>query len=185
MIGAMHRSARVATHNFLALGLEEIVEGIFEFHAGTPDGKARQERALALWREQKYDEVFQLHEEIVEQDLKPALEKLGVVEVPQISEHLRKGYSISSCYGMTLTQKTISLPENLYNRLKAKKKSGENFPDVISRLLDQEECHQKPSITKFFGILGENSEEWDKIEEEIYAKRAHTSDRAKIDLDER
>ncbi len=83
-----------------------------------------------------------------------------------------------------MTQKTISLPENLYDRLKAKKKPGENFPDVISRLLDQEESHQKPPITKFFGILGENSEEWDKIEEELYANRSRTSDRERLDLDE-
>jgi predicted CopG family antitoxin len=85
---------------------------------------------------------------------------------------------------MALSQKTISLPEPLYNRLKAKKKPGENFPDVIARLLDQEEHHQKPPISKFFGILGEDSEEWDKIEEDIYKNRLRKSGRDAINFDE-
>jgi predicted CopG family antitoxin len=85
---------------------------------------------------------------------------------------------------MGLSQKTISLPENLYNRLKAKKKPGENFPDVIARLLDQEEHHQKPPITKFFGILGDDSEEWDKIEDGIYKNRLRKSDRDEIKFED-
>jgi Leucine-rich repeat (LRR) protein len=75
-----------------ALGDDEVVEGIYMFHAGTPDGEARQARALALWGEQQFDELSLLHGEIVEKDLKPTLEKLGAVEVPQISEQLRGGY---------------------------------------------------------------------------------------------
>nr|MDO8088358.1 antitoxin VapB family protein [Candidatus Sigynarchaeum springense] len=83
-----------------------------------------------------------------------------------------------------MSQKTISLPEPLYNRLKAKKKPGENFPELISRLLDQEEHHQKPPITKFFGILGDNSEEWDKIEEDIYKNRLRSSGRDRLDFED-
>jgi len=68
--------------------------------------------------------------------------------------------------------------------LKAKKKPGENFPELISRLLDQEEHHQKPPITKFFGILGDNSEEWDKIEEDIYKNRLRSSGRDRLDFED-
>jgi hypothetical protein len=75
-----------------SLGLSEITEGIFEFAASTPEGKVRQEKAIILYEEEKWNDLRVLQEEIVEQDLKPALENLGAVEVPQISEHLRKGY---------------------------------------------------------------------------------------------
>lgn len=85
---------------------------------------------------------------------------------------------------MTTGQKTISLPEPLYNRLKAKKKPGENFQDVITRLLNQEEHHEKPPVSKFFGVLGDDSDEWDKIEEEIYNDRSRESERDAIRFDD-
>ncbi len=66
-----------------ALQLDEIMEGVYKFRADTPAGKAREEQALALWKERKYDELSALHEEIVALDLKPAIEELGAVESPR------------------------------------------------------------------------------------------------------
>ncbi len=78
-------------------------------------------------------------------------------------------------------QKTIALPEPVYNRLKAKKKPGENFPELIIRLLEQEEKNNKPEITRLFGILGENSNEWDEIEKDIYNNRLRAAKHGRHD----
>ncbi len=36
-----------------------------------------------------------------------------------------------------MTQKTLSVPEDLYNKLKTKKKNSETFPDLIERLMSE------------------------------------------------
>jgi hypothetical protein len=54
-------------------------------------------------------------------------------------------------------------------------------------LLDEQDARSKKDITRIFGILGENSEEWDRIEKNIYEGRAGGMDRdwAKLDEEER
>jgi predicted CopG family antitoxin len=71
-----------------------------------------------------------------------------------------------------MTQKTISLPEELYDRLKNKKKKNETFPELIRRLLSEEEKIKKTrNIDDLAGAFGDTSEEWDDIENEIYKDR--------------
>lgn len=71
-----------------------------------------------------------------------------------------------------MTQKTISLPEELYDRLKNKKKKNETFPDLIQRLLlEEEKIKTDRNIDDLEGAFGDTSEEWDSIEKEIYRDR--------------
>ncbi len=81
-------------------------------------------------------------------------------------------------------QKTISLPESLYKRLKAKKKPTETFPDLIERLLGETGEQKTPPISSLFGLLEENTEdEWDQIEQKIYADRLRPENRRQLALD--
>ena len=71
-----------------------------------------------------------------------------------------------------MTQKTLSLPEDLYNRLKAKKGKDETFPDLIRRLINEEEEHERfHQIEDMTGAFGDNSDEWDDIEVMLYRER--------------
>ena len=71
-----------------------------------------------------------------------------------------------------MTQKTLSLPEELYDRLKAKKGKKETFPDLIRRLISEEEKHKTShQIEDLKGAFGDNSEEWEDIEKMIYEER--------------
>ena len=74
-----------------------------------------------------------------------------------------------------MTQKTISLPEDVYQKLKAEKRKNETFPQLILRLIKKQKINE--SIDKFAGIFKEDSEEWGKIEEMIYDDRLRTSRR--------
>ena len=56
--------------------------------------------------------------------------------------------------------------------LKARRRPKETFSDLLRRLLDEQDARSKKDITKIFGILGESSEEWDRIEKDIYDARA-------------
>ncbi|MHA1150407.1 MAG: antitoxin VapB family protein [Promethearchaeota archaeon] len=68
-----------------------------------------------------------------------------------------------------MTNKTISLPEEIYFALKKKKRKGESFPELITRLLKtEEERHNK--LESIAGSLRED-DEWDDIIEEIYKDR--------------
>lgn len=72
-----------------------------------------------------------------------------------------------------MTQKTLSLPEDLYDRLKEKKGKNETFPELIKRLIDEEEKRSKShQIKDLDGAFGDESEEWDKIEKIIYEERS-------------
>ena len=83
-----------------------------------------------------------------------------------------------------MVQKTISLPEELYLKLKAKKEKNETFPDLIKRLLHEEDIHKKKhQISDLAGAFGEGSEEWIKIEEELYKDRLRPSSRKGISFD--
>lgn len=83
-----------------------------------------------------------------------------------------------------MTQKTISLPEEIYFKLKSKKRKNETFPDLIKRLLNDEEKREEDhKIMDLAGAFGENSEEWEKIEQELYKDRLRPSKRKAITFD--
>lgn len=73
--------------------------------------------------------------------------------------------------------KTIALSEEIYNKLRKKKRSGESFSDLISRMLNDEEKRKENPITDYFGTLDDNDEEWDRIEKEIYEDRFNLPER--------
>lgn len=68
-----------------------------------------------------------------------------------------------------MTNKTISLPEEIYLKLKKEKHKGETFGDVISRLIKERET-KREKLESLAGVLSED-EEWDDIIEQIYADR--------------
>ncbi|HUY00120.1 MAG TPA: antitoxin VapB family protein [Candidatus Deferrimicrobium sp.] len=77
-----------------------------------------------------------------------------------------------------MTQKTISLPEPIYNKLKSKKRPNETFTDLILRLINEEEKFKGVrSIETFFGAFEEDSDEWDEIEKRLYKARDESQKR--------
>ena len=68
-----------------------------------------------------------------------------------------------------MTQKTISLPEDVYNALKKQKRKGESFSELITRLL-HEKLAKERNLEKLAGSLKED-DEWDRILEDIYEDR--------------
>lgn len=78
-----------------------------------------------------------------------------------------------------MTQKTISLPEDVYIRLKQLKADDETFGQLISRLMKtQEDIPDEVPLDAFAGAFGdEDSEEWGEIEKKLYATRMRPSDR--------
>jgi len=68
-----------------------------------------------------------------------------------------------------MTNKTISLPEDLYDKLKKQKRKGESFPELIDRLI-KERKSRKQQLEALAGSLIED-EEWDDILQEIYEDR--------------
>ena len=85
-----------------------------------------------------------------------------------------------------MTQKTISLPENVYNSLKKQKKERETYADLISRLLNEKQQQQPSSdISQFYGQLEEEDKgEWDQIEDSIYKNRRISSKKTIEHLDD-
>ncbi|MBI1935857.1 antitoxin VapB family protein [Candidatus Woesearchaeota archaeon] len=63
-----------------------------------------------------------------------------------------------------MATKTISITEEAYERLKAKKENNESFTDVINRVIG------KRSLLELAGILSE--EEADQLEKHIKERRA-------------
>lgn len=63
-----------------------------------------------------------------------------------------------------MATKTISITEEAYVRLKAKKKGNESFSDVINKITN------KVNLRDFFGIL--NKEEADRLEKSVREARA-------------
>ncbi len=77
-----------------------------------------------------------------------------------------------------MTQKTISLPESVYKKLKSKKKTDETFTDLILRLLNEKEAKKEiKNIKAYFGAFEEDSEEWDNIEKHLYKAREESKKR--------
>lgn len=68
-----------------------------------------------------------------------------------------------------MKNKTISLPEDIYNKLKMQKKKGESFPELIDRLVKEKKT-KKQQLEALAGSLKED-EEWDQIIKEIYEDR--------------
>ena len=74
-----------------------------------------------------------------------------------------------------MTQKTISLPEDVYDKLKAEKRENESFAQLILRLLKQEKS--KTPIEPLAGIFEQESSEWEEIEKKLYTDRLRSSQR--------
>ena len=68
-----------------------------------------------------------------------------------------------------MTQKTISLPEDVYLLLKKQKLHGESFPELITRLIQVKSSSEK-NLEKLAGCL-KDDDEWDTILEDIYEDR--------------
>ena len=85
-----------------------------------------------------------------------------------------------------MTQKTISLPEPVYENLRKQKKKTETFSDLITRLLkENKEKDIRPDISFYYGKLEEEEDgEWDKIEADIYKDRLRPPIREKLSLDD-
>lgn len=68
-----------------------------------------------------------------------------------------------------MPNKTISLPEEIYFKLKREKRKGETFPELISRLLKE----KKNEETKLESVAGslKDDDEWDDILKKLYEDR--------------
>ncbi len=71
-----------------------------------------------------------------------------------------------------MTQKTVSLSEEAYEKLRRVKKEGESFSQLILRLIERE---VNVSILDFAGAFAEGSDEWETIEKGIYERRKEKS----------
>ncbi|HME55514.1 MAG TPA: antitoxin VapB family protein [Candidatus Lokiarchaeia archaeon] len=78
-----------------------------------------------------------------------------------------------------MTQKTISLPQDVYNRLKQLKDRDESYGDLLMRLINEHE--KKPGdieIESFASAFDDkDSDDWGEIERIIYQKRRFSSSR--------
>jgi len=71
-----------------------------------------------------------------------------------------------------MTQKTISLNEKAYKRLRRFKKERESYSDLIMRLCNTQENDEKGDILlKYVGLFKDNSEYWEEVEKEIQEER--------------
>ena len=68
-----------------------------------------------------------------------------------------------------MKNKTISLPEDVYDKLKRQKKKGESFSDLIDRLIKEKKSKMQ-QLEALAGSLAEDNE-WDQILEDIYEDR--------------
>ena len=71
-----------------------------------------------------------------------------------------------------MTQKTVSLSEEAYKKLRLVKKEGESFSQVILRLIERE---TSLNVLDFAGAFEETSDEWETIEKELYERRKEKS----------
>ncbi|MEK6914955.1 MAG: antitoxin VapB family protein [Nanoarchaeota archaeon] len=65
--------------------------------------------------------------------------------------------------------KMVSLSDKAYDRLKVRK-GLKSFSEVVVELTN-EKSEKYKDIMKFAGIFKDNSDEWGRIEKEIYAER--------------
>lgn len=72
-----------------------------------------------------------------------------------------------------MTQKTISLNEKAYKKLKKLKRKGETYSDLILRLCNSQEISERDDILlKLIGAFKDNDEYWEKIEKQIQENRS-------------
>ena len=69
--------------------------------------------------------------------------------------------------------KTISLPEDVYELLRNRKKTNETFAQLILRMLGDptKSSKNKEFLRSFVGVF-ENDDEWDEIEKNLEKNRA-------------
>ncbi|MHA1233236.1 MAG: antitoxin VapB family protein [Candidatus Helarchaeota archaeon] len=72
-------------------------------------------------------------------------------------------------------QKTISLPEDVYEKLKSEKRDDESFSQLILRLLKKD--RKLIPIEALAGAFEEDSSEWERIEQFLYNDRLKPSER--------
>jgi predicted CopG family antitoxin len=84
-----------------------------------------------------------------------------------------------------MTQKTLSLPADVYERLKRMRENDESYGDLVMRLINEHEKKTEGlSIESFAGSLSdEDSEDWGEIEKIIYQKR-HFSAKRDVQFDD-
>ena len=71
-----------------------------------------------------------------------------------------------------MTQKTISLNEEAYKRLKDLKRKKESYSDLILRLCtSQEKTRKEDFILKFIGVFKEDAGNWEKFSHQILKNR--------------
>ena len=72
-------------------------------------------------------------------------------------------------YNSIMTNKTISLPLETYEKLRKEKRKGESFADIINRLLKRTKSRKK-LLEDLAGAFKED-DEWDTIIEDLYQER--------------
>lgn len=77
-----------------------------------------------------------------------------------------------------MTDRTINLPEHVYDDIMELKDKNESISDFIARLIKKKQ--HKKSITQFAGIFEDSSEEWEKIEKKLYDDRLRQSNERTI-----
>ena len=71
-----------------------------------------------------------------------------------------------------MTQKTISLNEKAYKKMKKLKKEGESYSDLVLRLCSsKEQSDEEDILLKLIGAFKEDSDYWEKVEKQILASR--------------
>ncbi|MHA1145679.1 MAG: antitoxin VapB family protein [Candidatus Helarchaeota archaeon] len=71
-----------------------------------------------------------------------------------------------------MTQKTISLNEKAYAKLKKIKKKGETYSDLILRLcISQEQSDEDDLLLKLIGAFKEDADYWEQVEKQVQQSR--------------
>lgn len=79
-------------------------------------------------------------------------------------------------------QKTISLPDDVYKKLKEEKKDDESFAQLILRLLKKEVTQSQ--IEPLAGVFAKEADEWAEIEKTLYSDRLRQSERGMDSIEE-
>ena len=77
-----------------------------------------------------------------------------------------------------MSQKTISLSIEAFNKLKKEKKENESYSKTVLRILGDRD---NSDIMELAGAFNENSDEWEKIEKTLYQNRIDEND---LDVEE-
>ena len=67
--------------------------------------------------------------------------------------------------------KVISLSDEAYRRLRARK-GNKSFSEIVIEYIDYADKNKKKKdLSRFFGAFKENADEWEKIKNKIYEDR--------------